>query len=335
MLKRTSILRAVILMAALAALVACSNSNSNAPQLDSTGKHPANWVALHGEAAAVSTSSCTQCHGTDLAGGITRVGCFSTPQTSLYGFVCHAVSPAANPGCGSCHNTPPDSLQPACAIAPNRHFAHDTHLALADVTCDYCHFDAGFGTANHAKAGASGGIAGATVSFLNVSSLSAKTTRPGSPGYDAAGGVCSNVICHGGKPTPSFRTGSINVDTDCLTCHEQGTAPQTPQYNSFYSGSFTFGSGRGATPVNLHLFHLLQNDPTAASATLIFCTSCHNTTTLASQHFAGLTTPAFEGRAAITISGGNTQITSYTPFTSAVPSGNCATACHGTRNWIN
>ena len=330
---RTSMLRAVFLIAALAALVACSNSNSNAPQLDSTGKHPANWVAQHGEAATVSTSSCTECHGADLAGGVTRVGCFSTPQTSLYGFVCHAVSPATNPGCSSCHNTPPDSLQPAGNIAPNRQFAHDTHLALANVTCDYCHFDAGFSTTNHAKATAGGGIAGATVSFLNVSSLSAKTTRPGSPGYDAASGVCSNVICHGGKPTPSFRTGSINVDTDCLTCHEQGTAPQTPQYNSFYSGSISFDNG--VTTVNLHKLHLLLNDPTTAPATPIFCTNCHNTTTLASQHFAGLDTPAFEGSAANTIGGGSTEINAYTPFSTAVPSGSCTTVCHVVRNWIN
>ena len=330
---RTSWLKMISLAVVAAALVACGKGNGDAPLVDSTGKHPADWVAQHGSIAAVSASPCTECHGGDFTGGITRIGCFSTPQTTYNGFVCHAASPVANPGCNSCHNTPPDSLQPVGDIAPNRQFAHDTHLSLPTqpvVTCGYCHFNAGFGTTNHAKVDpTTGGIAGATVSFLNVTSLSAKTAGPNGPSYDPASGVCSNVICHGGQPTPSFRTGSITVATDCRLCHVQGTAPQAPQYNSFYSGNISFDNG--VTQVNLHFLHLLLNDPTSATPTLIFCTRCHNTTSLATQHFIGLTTPAFDGDPANTIGGGTTAIQSYVPD----PSGTCTTSCHVTRNWIN
>lgn len=322
------LLRSAFLLTALFAVGACGKVNDEASLINNTGQHSANWVILHGASVAVSTSSCTQCHGADLYGGISKVGCFASPQSSFNGVVCHPTSPAVDTGCTSCHGTPPNGT-----TAPNRQFAHDTHLGLNtipnstnNVTCSYCHFNAGFGTAGHANATATGGIASATVSLPDTLRAKALTTTFG---YDAASGSCSGVICHGGKPTPSFRTGSITVETDCLTCHEQGTASQTPQYNSFFSGS-----DAGA---NLHKIHLLLLIPN--TTTLIFCTDCHNTTLL-NKHFSGLTTPAFDATAASTIGGTGTKITSYTPFTSVIPSGSCTSACHAVnnnnpRNWIN
>jgi predicted CxxxxCH...CXXCH cytochrome family protein len=321
---RKSTIKFFLLLASLAALAACGKANGDAPSVSATGKHPADWVHTHPTAVQANVNSCTECHGEDLAGGITRVGCFSTPESAFNGFVCHASSPVAKPGCSSCHGTPPDGN-----VAPNRDNAHDTHFELPEVatlSCPTCHFGAGFGTPNHAKATASGGIARATVTLLDTGGLlRAKTLT--SFGYDASTESCSGVICHGGQPTPSWSTGSIEVDTDCLKCHEQGTAPQTPQYNSFYSGKITLNG----VVKNLHNFHVALG---------IFCTNCHNTTTLATNHFVGLTTPAFDAAPSTTIGGGTTSITAYTPFTATVPSGSCtAAACHGvataTRFWIN
>lgn len=313
------------LAVAATALVACGEGSSNAPKVDSNGKHPANWAAQHGSIASTSSSSCTECHGADLAGGITRVGCFSTSQTAYNGFACHATNPLVNTGCNSCHGIPPNG-----SAAPNRASAHAVHLALTGVTCASCHAGAGSGTANHAKTTATGGIAGATVSFTE--NLKAKTIST-TYGFDPATGSCSGIICHGGQTTPSWRTGSIEVANDCLSCHELGSAPvpqntvPTPQHNSFYSGNISFNGG--LSQVNLHRLHIGLIDSATA------CASCHNTVPLSAQHFVGLTTLALEGTAASTIGGGSTLITGYTPSSASAPSGTCTTVCHAVRNWIN
>lgn len=328
MMRRTMMVKLLFMAASLTALAACGTGNDNATTVDSSGKHPAGWVAQHGAIAAVSTSSCSECHGAGLTGGIAQVGCFSTPQTSFSGFVCHATSPVANHGCTSCHGTPPDG-----SIAPNRQNAHGKHLALTGVTCSTCHVNAGAGTPGHAKATASGGIARATVSLLDAPGFPLKAKTFTAFGYDAAAETCSGIVCHGGQQTPGWSVGTINVATDCLKCHAQGSAPvapdttPTPQYNSFFSGT-AFGA-------NLHQLHLLERVP--GTTTPVACTDCH---TLSAQHFAGLATPAFEATAASTIGGTGTRITSYVPFTSTTPSGSCTSSCHATnnnnpRNWKN
>lgn len=322
MREQTSFLKLSLLLASLTVLAACGNANNNAPSVSPTGKtHPAGWVQLHGAAAA---PACTECHGEDLSGGITRVGCFSNPQTTINGFACHAVSPAVDKGCTSCHGTPPNGN-----VAPNRQGAHAKHLALSGMTCGTCHHNAGFGTPGHAKATANGGIARATVSLLDAPSFPLKAKTGAAFSYDPAGETCSGIICHGGQQTPSWSVGSIIVAKDCLKCHAQGSAPvapdttPTPQYNSFFSGT-AFGA-------NLHKLHLLEQVP--GTTTPVFCTDCH---TLSSLHFAALTTPAFEATAASTIGGAGTRITSYLP----AQSGSCTSSCHATnnnnpRNWIN
>lgn len=371
MRKRTSILGAIFLIAALTALVACGKVNDSAPLVDSSGKHPANWITTHGAGTAdLSVSSCTQCHGADLTGGISKVSCMSTTPfsgfschatspadnpnhsfhpanwisqhktaatapissctqchagdltggiakvscttSSISGFSCHFTSPAVNPtGCKSCHSAPPSGT-----TAPNRAGAHDTHLALLGVTCASCHQGAGSGTANHAK----GSV---TVSLPDTLKAKAFTTF----GLDSASDNCSGIICHGGQATPSWSNGSINVDTDCLKCHAPGTASQIPQYNSFYSGQLSLS----ANPlVNLHKLHLSENIP--STTTPVFCTNCHNTTILDTQHFAGLATQTFEATAASTIGGSGTLINDYVPYTSTAPSGSCTSACHSVIN---
>jgi predicted CxxxxCH...CXXCH cytochrome family protein len=201
-------------------------------------------------------------------------------------------------------------------------------MALAGVTCSTCHNNAGAGTAGHSSSLA----AGATISLPN--GLKAKTITMGF-GYDTVSGKCSGIICHGGQTTPSWSTGAIVVNTDCRSCHELGTAFQTPQYNSYYSGKFIY-PGSSTTTV-LHQLHLSSNDPTSVSLVkpLISCTSCHNTVKLSPRHFSGLTTPAFDEPPGNIPGGGSTNITLYTPYTTAVPSGSCVNRCHAVRYWQN
>ncbi len=311
--KMTTWIRIVSLAAVFSTLVACGKGNESAPLVDSTGKHPAGWISQHGAVALPSTSQCAECHGSLLDGGISKVSCMNPTAR------CHTSSPAVNPtGCISCHGV--DSTGPDGTKAPNRANAHAKHLALTGVSCGTCHAGSGSGTALHANG---------TVDILFSTTFNAKT---GSPSFNADNDACSAVSCHGGKTTPSWATGSIVIATDCLKCHEQGPVLQSPQYNSYYSGQAT---PIGVT-VNLHQLHLALNDPSATPSTSeITCTSCHNITTLASNHFSGLATPVFEGTPANTIGGGTTKISAYSPYVSTVPSGNCTTVCHANRYWNN
>jgi predicted CxxxxCH...CXXCH cytochrome family protein len=133
-----------------------------------------------------------------------------------------------------------------------------------------------------------------------VTTFNAKT---GSASFDNAARTCANVSCHGGKVAPSWQTGTITVNTQCSSCHAYGTT----QYN-------------GPTTSN----HNRSEHSSQA------CTVCHNTTTLAVNHFTKLNTTAMEGPASATVGGGTTRVT-YTPSSkSCSPSGS---GCHGSKTW--
>jgi predicted CxxxxCH...CXXCH cytochrome family protein len=110
-------------------------------------------------------------------------------------------------------------------------------------------------------------------------------------------GTCSTVSCHGGNTTPNWESGSINVDTQCSSCHSYGTA----QYNDYSSGK--------------HKKHV--NDKGLG------CLDCHDANLLKNGHFANLSTQSFELAAAATIK------------SSVGYDGNsCSTAsCHGNKGW--
>jgi predicted CxxxxCH...CXXCH cytochrome family protein len=112
---------------------------------------------------------------------------------------------------------------------------------------------------------------------------------------------CVTVSCHGGQTTPDWGTGTINVDTQCISCHARGTT----QYNSYNSGEHG------------------KSDHTRQA-----CTACHNTTKLASTHFNRLDTPTMEGPVSGTIGGGTTRVNSYNASTQT-----CTTSCHGSERW--
>ena len=308
--KMTTLIRFFSLAALFSALVACGKGNDSAPLVDSTGKHPAGWIAQHGAAAQPSTTQCFECHGSLLDGGISKVSCMNPTAR------CHTSSPAVNPtGCVSCHGV---VTGPTGNTAPNRANAHQKHLLLAGVTCATCHNAALANASLHAN-----GIGDVTL----ATTFSAKT---GTLGYNNITGTCSAVSCHGGTSPNWSNAGSINVATDCIKCHEQSQdALSAQQYNSFYSGSGSV-SVIGANVSNLHQYHLLFSHTNPPNYP-ITCASCHDTTKLATNHFSNLASHEFDATAASTIGGVNTKVTAYT----AIPSGTCATACHGVRNWNN
>lgn len=110
-------------------LAGCSKSNSKAPNIDPrTGKHPAGWAATgggkHAPAFLSVPSSCYECHGKNLLGGISKVSCFSAARS---GITCHANGPGQHPAGWS---------------AASAHGAHAKSIALgADglTHCQVCH----------------------------------------------------------------------------------------------------------------------------------------------------------------------------------------------------
>ena len=242
----------------------CASENSAAPGEDQPHPLGAQWLLPTGHAAAAIDRSlpCFSCH--QLAGGETGAPACSECHT--------AGSPNFVLGtCDSCHATPPDGDS-----RPNRAGAHAAHNDLPNVAgvCATCHDGAGTGTTKHFDAAAP----------ADVTFLAAYNAKTGSASFTAdlaapGTGTCSNVSCHGGQQTPDWATGQIDPDRDCTSCHELGTAFQTPQYNSPYSGQ--------------HAFHLG-----------IFpggCILCHDPAKLAGEHFVGLDTPEFEGIPAATM----------------------------------
>jgi hypothetical protein len=101
-------LLAVIVLVLGLALSGCGDKN---PQLINTeeGSHPADWLQNHwgaaksastdgsGSAASLAGSSCVECHGADLNGGISNVSCFSVNREAQ---ICHAEGPSVKHSTG-------------------------------------------------------------------------------------------------------------------------------------------------------------------------------------------------------------------------------------------
>jgi predicted CxxxxCH...CXXCH cytochrome family protein len=254
-------------LVSLLALVlgACNTANSDAPPVNAV--HLEGWLVEHGGEAADDVEGCKVCHAIDFTADSysSVVVCMS----------CHSTSPEADSsGCISCHGKPPVMG------------AHATHDALAGVTdvCSTCHEDGGSGSEVH---------------FDGVTDVAIDPT------YDAMSGAalyngdgtCSNVSCHGGQDTPNMETGSIDVNTECTSCHALGT----DQYNSYNSGRHVTHAGAGGYWGGI-------------------CSNCHDVTALAIDHFSGLDTPELDD-AAVTINSSN--IDTYDSN-----AGTCIAKCH-------
>jgi predicted CxxxxCH...CXXCH cytochrome family protein len=327
----------ITIAAAAFALFACGTSTGNnnyssyssAVALDSSGKHVANWVTTHKDFAASSVAACTGCHGIDLAGGISKVSC--TSSSAVNGFKCHVTSPLDNPtGCASCHGGTATG-GPYGTSAPNRKFAHGKHTALAGITCASCHPNAGIGTANHAKATATGDFNRATVNVSNTFTAAAGTFT--AFGYNPGNDTCSAISCHGNGGVAAttralpWSSGAISMASDCTQCHESGAGPvapsviPTPQFNSFYSGNF---GGQNEHLAHLSVLRFYSSSNLKISKRNIVCTDCHNIGVLtdSQKHFGGLTTNTFAIPAKNTVGGLPTAIDSYA-------SGSCSNVnCH-------
>jgi predicted CxxxxCH...CXXCH cytochrome family protein len=263
---------------------------------------PFSNASHYGVDAATYASNCSGCHDVP-----------ASPPTSKVGPPCRTCHVASSPltagSCTSCHASPPDSGAPAGAAYPNLAGTHAVHLSLngagSPVSCVTCHNGLTSGTDNHYNR--ANNIPGENAQRIPPGDAAFPATynaKTGATSFLPSALTCTNVSCHGGT-TPNWQSSVIDVNSQCGICHAQGTA----QYNSYNSGE--------------HGINTAHNT----------CGNCHNTATLAANHFTNLSTPAMEGPASATIGGGTTKVSSYVAGT-----GSCTPAtgsgCHGNRDWF-
>jgi len=198
-------------------LVACSKENDRASNIDPrTGKHPDGWVVAltggsHPDAYLKVPSSCFECHGKDLTGGISNVSCFSANRN---GIACHPGGPSNHPaGWAS-----PDSHGAAAKAAfsgrngmPHCQVCHGTDFAGGSsgkscLNAAGCH-GAGIFAAHSPQPWRStiGGRTHTTADATNAAACAAchlngaNSSRQPSPAAPAgtAPGCFNNTLCHG------------------------------------------------------------------------------------------------------------------------------------------
>lgn len=313
--------------------VSCFTAQYNGLSCHANGPgHPPGWdnPDVHGAIAKAQPSNttgfnvCKVCHGEGFAGGIVNVSCFTChnvnaphpPSPWINGRThtntnpgnapvcadCHR-SAQGTPGCfnntlchgtsvcGSCHGIPPDGQ-----TSPNtagRHGIHNTFDSLVQ-DCSVCHYGAGYGTSKHQN---------------NIPDVIIHPTfyaKTGTGSYNSSNNTCSNISCHGAQTTPDWLTGSIDVNTQCQSCHRSRSI--SDQYNSYYSGK--------------HDKHVNNEG--------ILCTQCHDTSKLQTNHFKYLYTPQMEGPASATL---RDQLL-YNPATHTCnPQAGGLTGCHNSKTW--
>ncbi|HEU0034987.1 MAG TPA: CxxxxCH/CxxCH domain-containing protein [Kofleriaceae bacterium] len=209
--------------------------------------HPDNFAAapIHGTALKEQSEDCRECHGEDLTGGDSKIGCDG----------CHsgATPTAWRSNCTFCHGgvdnktgAPPRNLDGTDLVGPfPGHTIHVTGSAIANAyDCTQCHvkaidvlspghvFDATPGEAEN--------------DYGSGLSPQAK--------FNPADGTCSNAYCHG-----SGRGDDGNVARDaavaCSGCHPTQE-----------SGAAGWGNMSGP-----HMLHM--------SLAGVSCADCHSTTT--------------------------------------------------------
>lgn len=241
-------------------LAGCADGNSDAPNTDQPHPLGAAWLLPSGHAAQAQADpdSCFGCHTLEESGSGAGPACLT----------CHVGgSPLVFTGCRSCHNPPPDSAAPTGDVRPNRQEGHAGHDAIAGISgnCAICHNGFGTGTVGHFD----------TEEPADVAVAQTYDAKTGTAAYDEEFMTCMEVSCHGGQESPDWTDETFRVEASCDSCHELGPdplTPQTPQYNSYYSGQ--------------HAFHLGMF-PSG-------CVLCHDTSKLETGHFSNLATPEFE-----------------------------------------
>ena len=199
-IKTVSLSLAVLSSLALLALSGCGDVNSQANLDTTTGKHVAGWLLDgHNTAARADLTGCTDCHGSDLTGGIAKVSCTQCHETStskhpvLWGGLAYAlhagyVAANSNASCATvvCHGT---------AL---------TGVTSSGPACTNCHM-AGTALAPQTHAWVATTTAGQIAGHVNYFD-----TTPGTSFT-----TCRNAACHGATLQGAFASGPSCISSGC------------------------------------------------------------------------------------------------------------------------
>lgn len=254
----------------------CESANChNGAALATNLGHPKPW--LKHNTSGNQANACALCHGANYAGG-SGPACNSCHKQLNAGAI-----PSMLDNCNTCHDNPPSDI---LANYPNYAGSHFNHTSLTGITCSVCHLGSGSGTSFHYE-GSRDQTVPLPASVVFGASYNAKRSVAAITGVRGSR-TCSFVRCHGGIDAsdapiipPTWGGPAIDSTTDCDKCHLPGTAFQTPEYNSYYSGK--------------HTYHMVD-----LGLGFIPCTGCHDMTDKAS-HFGNLATSGFETAPASTL----------------------------------
>ena len=151
------------------------------------------------------SGNCNLCHTAsipDLQSGLSAGTCVT----------CHGSDVGTvHPSCTTCHGEPPNG-----SSSPNRDRAHSEHDVLGfgsvSPSCNACHSGAPITAAPRSVS--------RPALMIRAVARQASTAAP-----------APTLSCHGGQTTPNWATGTLNVNTQCTSCHASGTA----EYNELHT----------------------------------------------------------------------------------------------------
>lgn len=254
-----------MILAAAVVVAGCSTSASNGSggsvnHITAQGTSVSGWLAASGPSShsrSATTSfialgnagGCTQCHGADLLGGISRVSCMSNPSACHHGTVAEWVASGSVPQQhgASAKRGPGSSSMYACQICHGTNFA-GTNFAPTCLNNAACH-GAGVASPHPSKWRTS---TGGTSNHNSTNTANA----PVCYGCHAYTGTANpnNPAIPASPPSAGTAPGCFNG----TMCHNAAAAPHT-------SGAAWLSAGTG--------FH-----GTDAKADLTYCQGCHGTT---------------------------------------------------------
>jgi predicted CxxxxCH...CXXCH cytochrome family protein len=269
----------LILLAALGAAAGCSTaetpggSATNMNHVLPSGSSVPGWLVVPSGGSHASTatldyianggsSGCAQCHGSDLAGGISRVSCFNTTG-------CHH-DPIPNWSTPAVHGATA-KLAPGSSGFASCQICHgdDFRTVRGGITCFTCHASAPHAPAPWRTS------AGTTLTHTNTdntnapvcaqchfpNSLNNPANHPATPApAGTAPGCFNNTLCHGENPAAHQVPFNDNTHYDVLTATFEATCSACHDVSA---------PSTKAGPV-CQTCHVAASPLTAAN-----CTSCH------------------------------------------------------------
>ena len=210
----------LILLAAFAAAVGCSTAESpggsgtNMNHVLPSGSSVAGWLVVPAGGSHASTatldyiagggsSGCTQCHGSDLTGGISKVSCFGNPAGCHHSPVANWATPAVHGA--TAKKAPGSSGFASCQICHGSNFSGGG----SNVSCFPCHGP----NAPHPAAPWLGPTFTHTTTNTSNAPVCARCHFPGSANNPAnhpptpapagtAPGCFNSTLCHGAAGAP-------------------------------------------------------------------------------------------------------------------------------------